>query len=304
MQNLTNPTVVFIAGEGRSGSTVLDRCIGTAEGAASFNEMHEIVHQYLRNRKRCSCGELPRDCAFWREVFADKELAASLDELAESFERYDGSRNAIRLLLGMYGREDRRRLRHYGVLTAQLYRRIARVAGVSVIVDSSKNPSRALILRRYAGLEVWCLHLVRNPVAVAESWARAKSGMDDSLPVYERSATYTRWTLKNLACEALRAAVPYKRMRFESFTGAPRTGLGEIKNWVPALRDRADGFSSETEVDFGPFHSLQGNPDRFANGRVEIRQSKSPPLSGSGLSWFQRAVASRYGYGRPEGGGR
>ncbi|MBT52846.1 MAG: hypothetical protein CMF72_05525 [Mameliella sp.] len=300
MQSVTNPTVVFIAGEGRSGSTVLDRCIGTAEGVASFNEMHEIVHQYRRNRKRCSCGDLPQDCAFWREVFADEELSANLSELESGFERYDGSRNAIRLLLGLYGPEDRRRLRRYGDLTAGLYRRIAEVAGVSVIIDSSKNPSRVLILKRYAGLGVWCLHLVRNPVAVAASWARAKSGMDDNLPTYERAATYTRWALKNLACEALRFAVPYKRIRFEAFTAAPRRGLSEIKAWVPALRGRGDGFESEQEVRFGPFHSLQGNPDRFESGLVEIRRSRSRPLADSGLSWFQRRMASRYGYDRSD----
>lgn len=303
MRTLTKPTVVFIAGEGRSGSTVLDRCIGTVEGAASFNEMHEIVHQYLRNTKRCSCGALPRACPFWREVFSDEGLSANLTEIEGSFERYDGSRNAIRLLMGLYGRNDRRRLRRYGELTLRLYGRIADVAGVSVIVDSSKNPSRALILKRYAGLEVWCLHLIRNPVAVAGSWANAKSGMDDTLPTYERAASYTRWTLKNLACEALRAVVPYKRIQFETFTADPWTVLKEIKAWVPALRGKADGFESEMEITFGPFHSLQGNPDRFENGRVVIRQSKSPPLAAGRLSWFQRIVASRYGYGGSGGAG-
>lgn len=299
MKSLANPKVVFIAGEGRSGSTVLDRCIGTAEGAASFNEMHEIVHQYRRNKKRCSCGELPQDCLFWHEVFADKALSENLTELETGFERYDGSRNAIRLLLGLYGPEDRRRLRRYGELTLALYRRIADVAGVSIIVDSSKNPSRALILKRYAGLDVWCLHLVRNPVSVAQSWERAKSGMDDNLPVYDRATTYRRWALKNLACEAIRLVTPYKRMRFEAFTSAPKSGLSEIKSWVPALQGRGDGFVSEREIVFGPFHSLQGNPDRFENGLVEIRGGTPRTLDGEGLSRLQRLLAVRYGYDRP-----
>lgn len=294
---MTNPTIVFIAGEGRSGSTVLDRCIGTAEGVASFNEMHEIVHQFRRNKKRCSCGVLPQDCSFWQEVFADPLLAENLDTLEDSFHSFDGSRHALRLLLGAYGPQDRQRLNRYGTLTAALYRRIAEVAGVSVIVDSSKNPSRALILKRYAGLEVWCLHLLRNPVSVAGSWARGKSGHDDTLPTYARAATYRRWALKNLACETLRLAMPYKRMRFEDFTAAPRSGMAHIRAWVPILRDRSDGFVTETEVNFGPFHSLQGNPDRFENGRVSIRKSHAPTGQDHGLSWWQRQLALRYGYG-------
>ena len=297
MANSPDPTVIFIAGEGRSGSTVLDRCIGTVEGAASFNEMHEIVHQYQRNKKRCSCGVYPQDCAFWREVLSDPELAAALPDLVDGFERYDGSRHAVKLLLGAYGKADRERLTRYGALTARLYRRIAEVAGVSVIVDSSKNPSRALILKRYAGLDVWCLHLVRNPVSVAESWRSGKGAMDDNLPTYTQGQTYKRWMLKNLACESLRLAMPYKRVRFEQFTAAPQAGLSEIKQWIPALRGRSDGFASESEVDFGPFHSLQGNPDRFENGRVTIRASRARPLADSGLSWAQRNLATRYGYG-------
>ncbi|MEM8580377.1 MAG: hypothetical protein AAGF50_04180 [Pseudomonadota bacterium] len=296
MSPSNSPTIVFIAGEGRSGSTVLDRCIGTVEGAASFNEMHEIVHQFLRNKKRCSCGALPQDCRFWEEVFSHKDLAGRLADMEGAYREFDGSRNAIRLLLGLYGPEKRRRLREYGELTALLYRRIAEVAGVSVIVDSSKNPSRALILKKYAGLDVWCIHLTRNPVAVANSWAKEKSGMQDTLPTYERTATYTRWALKNLACEALRLAVPYKRMQFEAFTSAPRTGLREIIDWVPALQGGSHSFNTETSVKFGPFHSVQGNPDRFENGFVEIRHSVPPALANEGLSAFQRTMAKRYGY--------
>lgn len=298
MTNTKEPTVVFIAGEGRSGSTVLDRCIGTVEDSASFNEMHEIVHQYFRNRKRCSCGFLPQECAFWHEVFSDEVLSSSLIELIDGFERFDGSRHTVRLLIGAYGKADRERLRRYGKLTVRLYQRIADVAGVSVIVDSSKNPSRALILKRYAGLNVWCLHLVRNPVSVADSWQRGKGAMDDNLPTYTQAETYKRWMLKNLACESLRSVLPYKRVQFEAFTAAPQSELLEIKQWVPALQGRADGFVSEAEINFGPFHSLQGNPDRFETGCVTIRASRSQPLADSRLSWLQGLVASRYGYGR------
>ncbi len=298
MENAGGPTVVFIAGEGRSGSTVLDRCIGSIDRAASFNEMHEIVHQFQRNQKRCSCGALPQGCYFWREVFADQTLLAALPELIDGFERYDGSRQTLRLLAGAYGRSDRVRLRRYGMLTAHLYRRIAQVAGVSVIVDSSKNPSRALILKRYARLDVWCLHLVRNPVSVAESWRRSKGAMDDNLPTYTQVQTYKRWMLKNLVCEALQARVPYRRVPFETFTAAPRESLRDIKQWVPALRGKQDGFATTSEIDFGPCHSLQGNPDRFENGRVEIRTSSSRPLANSGMTPIQMWFASRYGYSR------
>ena len=171
----------------------------------------------------------------------------------------------------------------------------AEQADIAALVAAGEGaPGQAL---RYAGLDVWCLHLVRNPVSVAESWRSGKGAMDDNLPTYTQGQTYKRWMLKNLACESLRLAMPYKRVRFEQFTAAPQAGLSEIKQWIPALRGRSDGFASESEVDFGPFHSLQGNPDRFENGRVTIRASRARPLTDSGLSWAQRNLATRYGYG-------
>lgn len=289
-------SVVFIAGEGRSGSTILDRCIGSVEATSSFNEMHEIVNQYIRNKKRCSCGELPVDCPFWAGVFADETLAENMDFLREMHFQVDGSSRFFRLFFGLYGLKARKQLRRYGQLTAHMYRCIGQRAGAQTIVDSSKNPSRALFLKRYAGLDVHCIHLVRNPAAVAASWKKSKRQNDDVLPVYAVEKSLNRWMLKNMACELIRLAMPYKRVCFEEFTRKPMTSLQDIKSWVPSLTGLSDGFQNERVVRLQSFHSLQGNPDRFSSGDVEIRDENQLPPPKIKLSFLQKLLASRYGY--------
>ena len=63
--------VIYISGEGRSGSTLLDRIFGTLEGVSSFNEIYELwEHGYIDNGK-CSCGQDIKECSFWAEVSKD-----------------------------------------------------------------------------------------------------------------------------------------------------------------------------------------------------------------------------------------
>ena len=61
-------SVIYISGEGRSGSTLLDRILGILEGVSSFNEIYELwKHGFLGNGK-CACGQEIKACSFWAKV--------------------------------------------------------------------------------------------------------------------------------------------------------------------------------------------------------------------------------------------
>src|SRR5439155_14642762 len=99
-----------------------------------------------------------------------------------------------------------RRLTEHATALGNLNAAIADVSGCSVIVDSSKLPTYAFVLKKVPGLEVHIVHLVRDSRATAFSWQRniyfqAEDGIRDghvtgvqtcALPIYLCCRSHTR----------------------------------------------------------------------------------------------------------------
>src|ERR1019366_6712916 len=65
--------------------------------------------------------------------------------------------------------------RAYEDALSRLYSAIREVAGKSVVVDSSREASQALVLARIPSIDLRVLHLVRDSRAVAFSYSRRKA---------------------------------------------------------------------------------------------------------------------------------
>lgn len=63
--------VIYIAGLGHSGSTVLDMSLGTLPGVVGLGELKTLLDDQSRDRHYtsvCSCGNRATDCIIWQEV--------------------------------------------------------------------------------------------------------------------------------------------------------------------------------------------------------------------------------------------
>src|SRR5258706_786037 len=60
--------VLFIGGMGRSGSTLLDRMLGSAPGVVSVGELRKFWRRGVVTNELCGCGQPIRECPFWRDV--------------------------------------------------------------------------------------------------------------------------------------------------------------------------------------------------------------------------------------------
>ena len=60
--------VLYIAGWGRSGTTLLDNLLGQIEGFTSTGELHNLWQRGLIDGRDCGCGLRLTDCPFWQEV--------------------------------------------------------------------------------------------------------------------------------------------------------------------------------------------------------------------------------------------
>lgn len=271
------PKVLFIGGYGRSGSTLLDRVVGTTAGVFSVGELRHIWREGYVEDRLCGCGERFRSCPFWQEVTArafDPLGGLDVDAVLEAKERVDRYTRVGQLATGIARPSRRRELQWYGERLRALYRAVAEVSGADVVVDSSKDVSHGWVLRALQPpLDLHVVHLVRDSRAVAWSWRRKKfnPGSGRDMDQYGLLRTSAEWVAINgLTAAQRRAGTPYLRVHYERFVADPAAVVGDVLRFVGA-GDRHVPVDAAGRVELRPGHTVAGNPDRFQGGTTVIR---------------------------------
>ena len=272
-------TILYIAGAGRSGSTILDNVLGQVEGMASVGELRFLWERGVLEARLCGCGLPFMECPQWTRVLASAFPGADLHALAGRMVELQQEGSRARRLPKLMGRRSRERLRHsmseYLTNLSLLYAATADHLGHPVLVDSSKLPSYGALLRMLPGVEVRVVHLIRDPRATAYSWLRKKALPDRAGTAFMQQQGPVKasalWDLWNTAATLLwRASPAYLRVHYEAFVDAPRETVERILAHV-SLEGADTPFVSDRDVELSPNHTVAGNPSRFSTGRVTIR---------------------------------
>jgi len=308
--------VLYVAGLGRSGSTILANTLGQVEGFFSGGELNFIWKHALIENRLCGCGRPARECPFWGPVF-DGEFGGRDEGLAREMMRlqYSGARTRhIPLMLTEGGREKvRARLGKFLDNTGRLYGAIRSVSGSRVVVDTSKEPAYGYALGMVPGIDLRVLHLVRDPRAAAYSWAKKKRQPDSADREFMHQKTPAQsavlWDAWNAAIEALWRRTPekYLRLRYEDFIADPRASFGAMLKLVGEEGAELP-LVGEREVKLGISHTVSGNPNRFDTGAVELKQDqawteKMSPADQRLVTALTLPLLSRYRYPAAPGGG-
>ncbi|HEX5017416.1 MAG TPA: glycosyltransferase [Actinomycetes bacterium] len=301
--------VVFIGGQGRSGSTLIERALGELPGVASIGETVHLWDRGLRDDELCGCGQPFSRCSFWSQV---GEVAfGGWDQLDADDAvdlRFSVDRNRYLPLLmrpHLSGRYERRHEQYAERLT-RLYRAIAQVSGAHTIIDSSKHASYALLLSRMPALDLRLLHVVRDSRAVAHAWTKTVARPEAGglpMPVYGPAKAAVLWDVQNAVIERLGASHPYLRIRYEDFVQTPKDVLVEASRLAGVDDDSAvlsilDGDT----LTLGPSHTVAGNPMRFVSGNVTIRSDETwrremPTTRRRFVAALTLPLQHHYGYG-------
>lgn len=236
------PTVVFILGLGRSGSTVLDLFLGQHPRVQSAGELSNAVNRGWLSGDYCSCGQRVPDCAFWTEVRVRweqmtqaapqdyEELRHSVEDCRANLWQMLWIRQPERLRLGGYTAG---RFFNYAQWTALLYQAICGVSGRPVVVDSSKNPVRGLALTMMANsldlIDLRLIHLVRDVRGFAWSARKSfrcdkRSGIPQDIAPRNVAKSAVVWTFINQVADRVRHRHDAGRsmlMRYEDFVQNP-----------------------------------------------------------------------------------
>jgi hypothetical protein len=158
-----------------------------------------------------------------------------------------------------------------------LYQRIATVSGARVIVDSSKRPSDAALLRLLPNVDPFVVHLVRDPRAVAYSWQRERIEPDatrnaEQMPTRSMLLSTRVWVELNLVGQLVVRRYGGQRsmlVRYEDFVRAPRLTIDMILRMIDEPADPP--VDKAGRVVLGDNHTVGGNPRRFDAGVTTIR---------------------------------
>lgn len=281
--------VLYLAGSGRSGSTLVTTILGQFDGAFAAGELRYLWQRGLAERRPCGCGVPLVECAWWQKVLAELPEVDAAD-LARRLR----TRLRIRRLPGLLYRRWRGRAPVAGhpddarlaALYAALDRRIraetdAGRAGPPVVVDSSKLPPYGALLAGLPGIDLRVLHVVRDPRATGFSWRRRRpldptgggpDGAGDRLmsrpPLWKASLLWLVWNA--VTVRLWDGTDRYLRIRYEDFVAAPNETIARVARFA-GIDPAGDPFVGPGLVHLAPTHSVAGNPVRHRTGTVPVR---------------------------------
>jgi Sulfotransferase family len=303
--------VFYIAGLGRSGSTLLDRMIGQVPGFFSSGEIRDLWQRGLRENRLCGCGDPFRSCPFWtrvgQEAFGGWDNV-DLDEVIKLGLAVDRHRFIPLMLVRRPTRRYRKQLQRYAGILGRLYRGIHVAAGGATIVDSSVAPSYAYLLRGIPDIDLRFVHLIRDSRGVAYSWAKKVRRPDTPGRVvymhrYGTTRTGARWVVRNLLVELLpRLGTPGVRVRYEHLVTNPREEMARIMSNLNGSVPAHDlAFIASSAVNLGANHTVMGNPMRMKSGWITLQideawRSSMGRISRGIVTALTWPVLVRYGY--------
>jgi len=226
--------VVFILGCGHSGSTLLDLLLNAHSKMVGTGELEKIGVKAKVRSTTCSCGRDFLECPFWANYVRTREsnsfFAGKFWQLAQS--KLDFLLNKARYTpLIREGDNTPRKGKEIPLDTyirdsEDLYDYILDTSGAQVVVDSSKNTTRANALEQHSRrIQPYFIHLIRDGRGVAWTYFNK----------YGRFRKYMlRWLTDNLKVEVLRVRTraPFIRVSYRALTRQPERELKRICAFV------------------------------------------------------------------------
>jgi hypothetical protein len=267
-----NKLLIYIIGDGRSGSTVLAEYLARNLNGFKIGEARWFWKRYYRAESYCECGKKINNCKYWGQVDGclppDLQNDRVFHELNANAARY---KNLQKFL------DENKPNSDVKYVQDNFYEAIFETSPSNLVVDSSKLYWWGLYLDRFSNVKdnVLFIHLVRDVASTANSWKK-----DVRLPEYidKEVKLEIRPLIKHLKVWLKANLVPIKYMKgqenyiymdYKKFCNNPEKLLLKIKD---NKLFKKSGYDNNMEVS----HGIAGNPVKqgFPKG-LQIKYHKS-----------------------------
>ncbi|MGL5828413.1 MAG: sulfotransferase [Angustibacter sp.] len=285
LARMTSPPVIFIAGSGRSGSTLLERVLAGIPGFSTVGELLDLPRKVAPHNEICGCSRPFADCPFWAAVGRAVDWDADWFEHTRRLQVGVARQRFLpRLLTAAESSDFGRRTEEYAeryraVITAvadEAARHQPADRARRAVVDASKWPVLAQALRR-GGVDIRVIHLIRDVRGVAHSLSKSDIVRPHSAGevMFHNSpaGAAARWLTTQSTMDLLaQRGLPVARLAYADFVDSPLDSLRRVlsKLDLPVF-DGDFAHVRGSEVTLAPSHGLSGNPTRFRHGVITLR---------------------------------
>jgi hypothetical protein len=290
MKDFSKISIIYIAGTGRCGSTILDLLLDTHSQVFSVGELQNLYWEYSLQR-RCACGEIIDRCSLWKDIIEKhKEL---LGEEHVTYFRASNRGKVIRwtllpaILKGNQKAMNMVKIKDYGkenwIVLNSVIDKAQHLSEKKILylVDSSKDPYRLLWLQLSGYFDIKVIHLYKNPKAFVYSMIKRRKGFDRWVGTVRFAI---RWAIENKLIQKVYTNFingQAIRICYRDLAEKPEKVLDSL---FKQLR-----LSSELEVVKGfrskNHHSVAGNKTKFENTEIVLDDKWE-----GDLSWTQKIL--------------
>jgi hypothetical protein len=303
---------LYICAAGHSGSTLLDRLLGSHSNIESLGEISRLP-QNIKLNTLCTCGQPVRSCAVWQEVIKQMSLRLGIDILQTPYALHLGHITPIIMAAKEEANTLTNRLRKiffHGLWFANLrfdigpaklflgpvyegiennfilYDTVLSVLKARMIVDSSKHYLKATELYKRRPAEVRILHLTRDGRGVLYS------ALKRNFPPIPHIQGWRRHYIRGLSLFNRHVNPEHiLQVKYEDIVANPPKELKRICGFIGT-----DYESGMLDFTAKPQHSTDGNNMRFSkSSEIRFDNAWQKNLSESDRNCFE-SIAGKLNY--------
>ena len=283
--------LLYVIGTGRSGTTLISTILGHVPGFINVGELINLWDGLLGEIPipTCACEKPYHECPVWSPILSsllgDDDPSPSFLREMQALQAFVHKRKFDTLLPGRRGWVNSPNLVPYLDITDRLYRTVQQTTGARVIVDISKSIPYAHVLQQLSSVELYLLHVIRDPRGNLYSHQTRKTrnkrettvpGMALYWSVLNGGTEWMKWIMR-------RQVHHYLRMRYEDFVNDPFKHVEQVARFLGEDQGVLSQlpFNGEHQFDLKETHVFAGNRIRFQKGTIEIKPD---------LEWTSRLV--------------
>ena len=268
--------LIYIASNGRSGSTLLDLLLGAHPQIWTLGEFQILPLEMKHNRQPCGCGKDVNKCSFWETVIEKHRDILENGTINQFRQNDQGTGKVLRfkeLLFIFCRRPSNNRkcmIETYANENARVLldvrNQAAGTTGKSVewLVDASKDPYRLFWLAQSELFDLRVVHIKKVVHAFACSMADQQRGVNRLRKIIRMTG---RWIIENKLieqiCKRSIGSDHVLTLSYEDLAGNPAKTMAQVVQWLnlPIDNQMLDKFRSEN-------HAISGNRMRYMDGPI------------------------------------
>jgi hypothetical protein len=270
--------LIYIASNGRSGSTLLDMLIGKHKSCFTLGEFQVLPIEYLNNKHLCGCGKRLDICEFWdniirknKKIITDGSISRFRKFSKGSVLRWKELKDLFFNTSNLKKNINRYGFENYKVLKS-LLKKVRVKKNIDFLVDASKDPYRLHWLLKSDFFDIKILHIIKIPEAFVYSMCKKEKNF---LKRWFKTIRMSfRWIIQNIIISKVANNHLNKKIRYDELASNPQKKLKEIFEFLNLEYQNisSDGFKLNN-------HAIAGNLMRFNSGKILLDESWKSKMS-------------------------